>query len=126
MRYPMRLDAIWRGLLFVGGATRENSFVETSETEVRLRFGLLTDETVPRSEIAGVERMQWSFLGGIGWRLAWRGVGLIGSTRDVVRLRLTKRRRVRILLPTPFEVEWIAVSVREPEALIAELTRSSS
>lgn len=122
MRYPMRVEAIWRPLLLAGGATRENSHVETSETEVRFRFGVLTDETVPRSEIAGAERMQWSWLGGVGWRLAWRGVGLIGSRRDVVRVRLKSRRRVRILLPTLFTVEWIAVSVREPEALIADLT----
>lgn len=123
MRYPMRIEAIWRPLLLAGGVTRENSYVEASETEVRFRFGLVTDETVPRAEIAGAERIPWSMLRGIGGRLAWRGVGLIGSRQDVVRVRLSKRRRVRLMFPTPFEVEWIAVSVREPEALIADLTR---
>jgi hypothetical protein len=122
MRYPMRLDATWRPLLLVGGATATNSYVETSETNVRFRFGVLTDETVPRSEIAGAERMRWHWLGGVGWRLAWRGVGLIGARRDVVRVQLSRRRRVRILVPSPIAVDWIAVSVLDPDALIAELS----
>ena len=54
MKFAIRLDPVWRPLLLVGGATRENSYVELTDAGARFRFGLLFDRLVPYSDIKAV------------------------------------------------------------------------
>jgi hypothetical protein len=121
MRYPMRLDPIWRLILALFVGTPSNSYVEIGEQSVRFRFGWPFDETVPLDEVAGVSPIAWSLWGGIGWRLAPRGrIGLIGSLRGVVDVRLRSPRRVR-LLAIPWRCRSIAVSLEDPHGFVAAL-----
>lgn len=128
MRYAMRLDPIWRPLLaVVGGATAGNSYIEVEGDDVRLRFGLLFSEHVPRTEIVSASKTGWPLLGGIGWRI-WplRCVGLIGSRQGVVELRLREPRRMH-LGPAPlWRFERVCVSVEDPDAVVAALATAAA
>lgn len=123
MLYAIRLDPVWRPLLLIAGATRDRSFVETSADAVRLKFGPLFDATVPRSDIAAATSRRPTPLSGIGLRLGFGSVGLLGSRSGLVEIRLKTPRRFAIaFVPTPWRVGRILVSVDDPDALIADLS----
>jgi hypothetical protein len=119
MRFQIRIDSIWRALLLLGGATRDNSHVELTDAGVRFRFGLLFDRLIPYEDVKAVFARSWPLLYGIGWRSNLRGViGLIGSYHDVVEVRLKKRGpRAWAVFP----VDRVGVSLEEPERFIYEL-----
>ena len=73
MRFPIRIDAIWRAPLLAGGATSRNSYVALTDEGVHFRFGLLFNRTIPYGEVKAVFPRSWPFLYGIGWRSNWKG-----------------------------------------------------
>lgn len=118
MRFPMRIDPIWRPLLLVGAATRENSFVEVADESVTFHFGLLFRRSVPRSDIVSAATRHWPLWFGVGWRSNLRGViGLIGSYEGVVEVKLGKRTRAWAVFPC----DRIAVSLEDPNGFLAAL-----
>jgi len=119
LRFNIRVDAIWKAPLLVGGATNENSCVELGEDAIRFRFGILFDRTIGYDDVKAVFPRSWPFLYGIGWRANLRGViGLVGSYHDVVEVRLTRRiGRAWGLFP----MDRICVSLEEPERFVSEL-----
>ncbi len=122
MRYPMRLDLPWRPLLALFGGTPGRSYVEVTPGALRFRFGWALDVTVPRAAVARAERVRWSWWLGIGWRIALPSgaVGLIGSLRNVVAVRLHHPIRVRILV-IPWRTRVICVSLQDPDGFLAAL-----
>jgi hypothetical protein len=115
----MRVDPMWRPLLLVGGATRENSYVEFDNHDVTFCFGMLFGHTVARSQIAVVRRREWPVWMGIGWRPDFvHTMGLIGSYSDVVELEFTD--------PVQYwrvgRCERLAVSLEQPDEFIAALS----
>jgi hypothetical protein len=126
MRYPMRLDPVWRPLLALFGGTPGNSFVEVNAGSVRFHFGWFFDESVPLTEIAGAGRTAWPLLGGIGWRVATRRrIGLIGSRQGVVDVRFRSARRMRFVF-IPWQCRGIAVSLEDPDGFIAALRAAAA
>jgi hypothetical protein len=123
MRFAMRLDSIWRPLLALFGGFPSTSYVYVTDDHVRFSFGVLFQESVPRSEIASVREMSWSWLAGIGWRLTLdRRIGLIGSRSGAVEVRLAQPRQVRFgLLRLPWRIEAICVSLEDPAGFVAAL-----
>lgn len=120
MRFAIRIDPVWRPLLLLGGATRENSYVEVTEERVTFAFGLLFLRTFPRSEVAGVESRHWPLLMGIGWRSDLRGtIGLIGSYEGVVEVRLAHRSRAWLVFPC----DRICVSLEDPNGFMGALSK---
>lgn len=117
-RFPMRIDTAWRIPMAVVGASPSNSFAEVMDGAVRFRCGLGFDRTISRDEIAGVDQRGWPWWMGIGLRTNLRGlIGLIGSSEGVVEVLLrTKRREWGV-----FPCDRIAISVQDPEGLVAAL-----
>jgi hypothetical protein len=118
-RFAIRIDAFWRPFLLIGGAGRENSYVEIAEDSITARFGWLFNQTIPRDEIESAELVPWPWWAGIGLRLLYfnGGVGLVGSYDGVVEIRFRQRRRL-----------WgftgyrrLAVSIEEPERFLQAL-----
>jgi len=121
MRFNIRIDAIWRAPLLLGGASPQNSYVFLGDDGMHFRFGLLFNRTIPYDQVAAVFPRAWPFLYGIGWRSNLRGViGLTGSYHDVVEVRLAKRIGNWAGV---FPCDRIAVSLEEPEAFIEEVSR---
>jgi hypothetical protein len=121
VRYPMRLDAQWLPILALFGGTPSRSFAEVTQDIVRIKFGPLFDESIPYGMIAHASPATWSVLGGIGWRIG-RGktIGLIGSLKNNVELRLREPIRVRFLF-FPKQCERIVVSLRDPRRFLERL-----
>ena len=118
MRFPIRTDPWWRPLLLAGGATRDRSYVEVTDDRVSFRFGFFFRRAVDRGEVEGAALRHWPLWMGIGWRSNLRGViGLIGSYRGVVEVRLQSRSRAWGVFPC----DRIAVSLEDPEGFIAAL-----
>jgi hypothetical protein len=116
MRFQIRVDPVWRPFVFVGGATRANSYVEVTDEGIHFRFGLPFNRTVPFEEVRDVFARSWPLWYGIGWRSNLRGViGLVGSYTGVVEVRLNKRSRVWAVLPC----DRIGVSLEDPEGFMA-------
>jgi hypothetical protein len=115
-RFQIRIDPVWRPLLVLGGATRENSFVEVTDDAITFSLGLLFRRTIPRSEVKAAFRRSWPLLYGVGWRSNLRGViGLIGSYDNVVEVRLHRRQRPAWLV---FPCDRICASLEDPDAFV--------
>jgi hypothetical protein len=116
MRFPIRIDRIWRAPVLIGGATKQNSYVEVTDGEVSFRYGALFNRTMPKSEIVDAYTREWPWWYGIGWRSDLRGViGLVGSYQNVVEVKLASRSRAWGVFPC----DRIAVSVEDPAGFIA-------
>jgi hypothetical protein len=112
------MDPWWRPLLLVGGATRENAYVDMDDDSLTLCLGLLFGQTIMRAQIESAAKRSWPLWMGIGWRsYLGRLFGLTGSTNGVVEIRLTTPLRVwRVLNCT-----CIAVSLEQPDEFLAAL-----
>jgi hypothetical protein len=123
LKFAIRIEPIWRPLMLVGGATAANSYVEVDDDTLRLRFGLFFDQRVARSNIVSAAERSWPLWRGIGWRAWGETLGLIGSTEGVVEMRLKDAVRVRMgLIPWPFGILSIAVSLDDPSAFLGKVS----
>jgi hypothetical protein len=128
-RFLIRRDLWLQPLLFVVGAARDsNSYVTIEEDRLRVRFGWFFNETFALSDIEDVETMRWPWYYGLGWRSNLVGlVGLVASFHGVIAVRFRRRQRVAGIIPfMKLRCDRLAVSLREPEELIAVLTRAVS
>lgn len=109
-------------LLWLFGGTDARSFVEIDGDAIHIRFGFLFDEKIPLANVVEVERQHWPLLAGIGWRTNFLdSVAVVGSHSNVVRLKISPRIRMKVLLPV--RVESLYVSVGDPDAFVAEIQR---
>ncbi|KPK78303.1 MAG: hypothetical protein AMS25_16205, partial [Gemmatimonas sp. SM23_52] len=59
--------AVGGGLMWLGRSFGD-SFVEIGEKSLRVKLGVVFDETIPLSEISRVEMTEWKIIGGLGVR----------------------------------------------------------
>jgi len=125
-RYLIRRDGWLQPLLYLVGLTRDsNSYVAVEGDRLRVRFGWFFNQTFPLSEVGDIEPMKWPWYYGLGWRSNLAGlVGVVASLRGVVVIKFKERQRVGGILPfIKLPCDRLAVSVREPDDLIAEIKR---
>lgn len=109
-------------LLWLFGGTDARSYVEIEGDTLHVRFGFLFDERIPIADIVLIERQEWPLLAGIGWRTNLiDSIAVVGSRSNVVRLKLSPRRWMKVLLPV--HVESLYVSVDDPDAFVSEIRR---
>ncbi len=114
-RFQIRIDPWWAPPLFLGGATRDTSFVEVDDEAVRVRFGWLLSATIPRANVEGAAAIEWPWWRGLGWRVGLgEPVGLTGSYSGVVELRLKEPLRVWGLV----RYRRLAISLERPEEFV--------
>ncbi|MBL9039041.1 MAG: PH domain-containing protein [Archangium sp.] len=126
MRFMIARSTMWRWLLWLFGATERSSFIEVTPDALDVRFGFF-HQRIPRAQVRRVEVVgtpswyQW----GIGWRTNLAGgVGLIGTTRGLVRIELTEARPMFIGILV--RAHQLTVSMEEPERFAAAVGRVSS
>jgi hypothetical protein len=117
-RFQIRVDPIWRPAVLIGGATRNNSYVDVDDEAITFHFGFLFNHTEDRDDITNIRKRNWPWWMGIGWRTNMRGlVGLTGSYNGVVEISFVGE--------TPawgfFKLNRIAVSLEDPDGFIAAL-----
>lgn len=114
--FQIAIDPVWQLPLLLVGATPARSTATLGRDSVELQFGFTRVE-VPYSAIADVRERDWSWLLGIGIRVASdKTLGLIGSRRGVVQITL-KAPTVRGVLFMRHPRN-LAISMAEPERFI--------
>src|SRR5690349_7828646 len=79
-------DFAWRLPLLIIGATDARSMVTLGDDALEIQFGF-TSVGIPYADIRGVNGREWSWLLGVGIRIAGdKTLGLIGSTHGVVQI----------------------------------------
>lgn len=115
----------WSPLLALLGGTADDSFTEISGNDIRFRFGHGFDLTVTHEDVVDAYRTDWPLIGGIGWRIGGKCVGLIGSCSGVVEIVLRESRRGRVY-GLPYTFRRIAISLEDPDGFLGELRGTST
>lgn len=112
-------DFAWRLPLLIIGATESRSLVTLGDDAVDIQFGF-AKVSIPYANIRDVAGREWSWLLGIGIRVAGdKTLGLIGSTQGVVQIALrTPMDRGGLFLRNPRNV---AVSLEDPNGFMRAL-----
>ena len=117
VRFPIRIDWWSRPFMLFIGATPANSYVDVTETELRLRFGVAFDRTIARDNIVAAKPMSWGIINGLGVRAGGQIFGLIGSPSGVVELQL-RESVVLSFAGFPWAVRRVAISLEDPQGFI--------
>lgn len=110
------------GLMWLGRSLGE-SFVETTDVSVRIKLGVLFDETVPLGEIARVKATDWPLIGGLGVRSNMKDmVAVVTRAGEVAELSLWSPIRLPVI-PKVLHVraQRLVVSPENLETFIADL-----
>ena len=84
--FEISRDPLWRLPLLIIGATESRSVATLEDDTIDLRFGF-AHVRIPYANIADVRGREWSWVLGIGIRVAGdKTLGLVGSTRGVVQI----------------------------------------
>lgn len=119
-RFQIRRDSVARPFLAIFGATEAKSYVEIDGAELHVQLGALFDKTIPLANVSAVERGAWSLWRGLGVRMsAGHGLGIVGSTEGIVRLRLTPRLPIKALFT--FNCDEILFSLEDPDGFTREI-----
>lgn len=114
--FGIAIDPLWRLPLLIVGASQSRSRATLTEDAIDIRFGF-AQVRVPYTAIAGLAEREWSWLLGVGIRVASdRTLGLIGSTQGVVQITLKAPTVKGVLFMR--HPRNIAVSLSEPAAFI--------
>lgn len=121
-KFPLLISPRWRFLLMPFGVTRERAFVQVGERELRVSFGPLFDYRFPLEAVQKAVPARWPFWAGIGPRVDFRGtVAFVSAYEKTVEVRFKERQRLRMLASLP--CDRLVVSVEDPDALIAALSK---
>lgn len=115
-RFPIRRDLAWRVPLLIILATASRSMVTLDDDGIDVRFGVAHVQ-IPIDNVASVHRRDWSWLLGVGIRIADdKTLGLIGSSDGVVQIALREPTvEGSLFLRRPRN---IAISLEDPDAFI--------
>ena len=118
-RFQIARDPIWRAPLLLIAATESTSYVDLGRDALDVRFGI-AHLTIPYDDIREATPREWSWLLGIGIRIAGdKTLGLVGSTKGVVQIAL-HRPTVRGVLFMRHPRN-IAISLEDPDGFLAAL-----
>ena len=114
--------AVGGGLMWLGRSLGE-SFVETGDTTLRVKMGVLFDELIPIAEIARVDSTKWPLLAGLGVRSNMKDmVAVVTRAGDVAELSLWSPIRLPVI-PKLYHVraQRLLVSPERLDTFITDL-----
>lgn len=116
-QFAIRRDLAWRGPLLLITATASRSIVTVDDDWIDVRFGI-AHVRIPITNVAGLQPREWSWLLGIGIRIAGdKTLGLVGSSDGVVQIALREPTVPGVMfLRRPRNV---AISFDDPAGFIA-------
>lgn len=119
--FPIRRDPLWRVPLLIIGATEARSVVTLEDDALDVRFGGARVR-IPYANVRSVRERAWSWLLGVGIRIAGdKTLGLVGATEGVVQIALKEPSSEGVLfLRHPRNV---AVSLEDPAGFVAAVER---
>jgi len=124
-KFNIHIDTIWKAPMLLIGATQAKSWVDVAEDELDIRMGI-GHEHIPLSNVASASRHEWSLFYGLGHRVGYDGIGYVGSTENVVEIKLKEPQQFNLLLGIKGSYGSFYVSVDDPEAFIAAVRSAIS
>lgn len=111
------------GLMWLGHNLGE-AFVDLGEDELRIKLGILFDESIPLRDVAKVRRAEWKLLGGLGVRSNLTDmVAVVTSAGPVAELATWRPIRLPVVPRVVYvRAQRIVVSPEDLDGFIAELT----
>ncbi len=89
--------AVGGGLMWLGRNIGD-AFVELQDNSLRIKLGVLFDETISLNEVSRVRETQWSILGGLGIRSNFRNwVAVVTTTGPVAEISLWRPIRMPVI-----------------------------
>ncbi len=124
-KFNIRIDTIWKAPMLLIGATQAKSWVDVAEDELDIRMGI-GHEHIPLANVASVSPHEWSMFYGLGHRVGYDGIGYVGSTENVVEIKLKTPQQFNLLLGIKGSYGSFYVSVDDPEAFMAAVRSAIS
>jgi hypothetical protein len=114
--------AVGGGLMWLG-QNLGDAFVDLQDDTLRIKLGVLFDETISLNEVSRVRETQWSILGGLGIRSNLRNwVAVVTTTGPVAEISLWRPIRLPVI-PHVYHVraQKVLVSPERLEEFILDL-----
>lgn len=114
--------AVGGGLMWLGRNLGE-AFVDVGDSGLRVKLGILFDQTISYSDIARVKTSQWRILGGLGVRTNMRNmVAVVTTTGLVADISLWRPLRLPVI-PKVYHVraQRLIVSPEHLDSFISDL-----
>ncbi len=121
MRFPIRFDSWFRGLSTVLLLRPSQAYVDVAGDDVEVRMAWAFRARFPRSAIESAHAVDRAPLSRGVHGIAGRWL-VNGSGRGIVALQLAPEQRARVM-GVPVRLRELLVSVDEPAALIAAVSR---
>jgi hypothetical protein len=114
--------AVGGGLMWLGRSFGD-SFVEIGENSLRVKLGVVFDETIPLSEISRVEMTEWKIIGGLGVRTNLKDmVAVVTTAGPVADLWFWTPRRLPVIPRIYYvQAQHLLVSPENLDGFIADL-----
>ena len=125
MRYPLKVteNFLLEPVLYSFGVRGETSHATIADGLLEVQMGTWMHERIPLTEISGLGPATWPWWGGMGIKLAHRGVGLIGAFEGIVNVKLQGPRKVRVVLDVDCSQVWL--SLDDPDGFLRELSHET-
>lgn len=124
-KFNIHIDTLVKVPMLLIGATQAKSWVDVADDELDIRLGI-GHEHIPLSNVASVSPHEWSMFHGLGHRVAYDGIGYVGSTDNVVEIKLKEPQKFNLLLGIKGSYSSFYVSVDDPVAFMAAVRSAIS
>jgi hypothetical protein len=125
MRYSIKIteNFLLAPVMHTFGVSAASSFVDLSDGNLEVKMGIWFHETLPVSQVSVLGPSDWPWWGGLGVKLHHHGVGVVGSTENVVNVKFKTAQRVTAVVPVSCEQLWL--SIVERDAFLAALAQAA-
>jgi len=115
MRYELKIteNFLMEPIMAVFGVTQATSFVDLGATTFEVKMGIWFHETFPLAAISALGPSDWPWWGGLGVKLHHHGVGLVGSSENVINVKFREPQKVTAVVPVDCEQVWISMADRD-------------
>ncbi len=125
MRFPIKItdNLLLEPVLHTFGVNPETSFVAIEDGALEVSMGRWFHERIALDQISALAPSDWPWWGGLGVKLAHHGVGVVGSTENVVNIKFKSAQKVHALVVVDAEQLW--VSVEDLSGFLAALAEAT-
>jgi hypothetical protein len=115
MRFAIKItdNFLIEPILHTFGTTRETSYLALDGGHLEVSMGRWFHERIALDQIATLAPSDWPWWGGLGVKLGHHGVGVVGSSENIVNIRFKTTQKVHVLAVVEVEQLWVSVEDRD-------------
>jgi hypothetical protein len=115
MRFPIKITEqfLMEAILKTFGAGPAQSWVELGPDSFEVQMGIWFHESFPLSAVSTLGPSEWPWWGGLGVKLHHHGIGVVGSTENIVNVKFKTSQKARAVVMVDCEQLWISLVDRD-------------